>query len=267
MLSLLFTYYQPTLALLNFLSSRIPVGERANSSRIVVGSAQTTYTHIPGISYLRCTANKPFLKNSYSGNSTPTPHYVPYQIRVTRVCRVRTFSLSTIVIGNIYIVDLWCTCWFVICMCWFVMCWFVISVCIDLWCVSFWISVTIRPTMGQPTTPKKTSGIFDSRTLFPYQNKISHQWKFCHGLSLVSNLVWWCSICIVCMSAPIQTHQDHVRDQEQLAGNHVKVTSGWDRFRKSTALRQQPCRTEYPSGFTTSDRLKISNIILFYVYL
>ena len=25
--------------------------------------------------------------------------------------------------------------------------------------------------MGQPTTPKKTSGIFDSRTLFPYQNK------------------------------------------------------------------------------------------------
>ena len=106
MLSLLSTYYQPTLALLNFLSSRIPVGERANSSRIVVGSAQTTYTHIPGISYLRCTANKPFLKNSYSGNSTPTPHYVPYQIRVTRVCRVRTFSLSTIVIGNIYIVDL-----------------------------------------------------------------------------------------------------------------------------------------------------------------
>lgn len=207
MLSLFSTYYQPTLALLNFLSSRIPVGERANSSRIVVGSAQTTYTHIPGISYLRCTANKPFLKNSYSGNSTPTPHYVPYQIRVTRVCRVRTFSLSTIVIGNIYIVDLW-------------------YVRVDLWYVSFWISVTIRPTMGQPTTPKKTSGIFDSRTLFPYQNKISHQWKFCHGLSLVSNLVWWCSICIVCMSAPIQTHQDHVRDQEQLARNHVKVTSG-----------------------------------------
>ena len=152
MLSLFSTYYQPTLALLNFLSSRIPVGERANSSRIVVGSAQTTYTHIPGISYLRCTANKPFLKNSYSGNSTPTPHYVPYQIRVTRVCRVRTFSLSTIVIGNIYIVDLW-------------------YVRVDLWYVSFWISVTIRPTMGQPTTPKKTSGIFDSRTLFPYQNK------------------------------------------------------------------------------------------------
>ena len=145
MLSLFSTYYQPTLALLNFLSSRIPVGERANSSRIVVGSAQTTYTHIPGISYLRCTANKPFPKNSYSGNSTPTPHYVPYQIRVTRVCRVRTFSLSTIVIGNIYIVDLWCKCRFVI-----------IFIC--------WFSVTLRPTMGQPTTPKKTSDIFSSLT-------------------------------------------------------------------------------------------------------
>ena len=126
MLSLFSTYYQPTLALLNFLSSRIPVGERANSSRIVVGSAQTTYTHIPGISYLRCTANKPFLKTLTA--VTALQHPTTYHTRSGWLGSVGSghflYLRSWLAIFTLLICDVRVDLWYV---------------CVGLSCVDLWL--------------------------------------------------------------------------------------------------------------------------------
>ena len=78
--------------------------------------------------------------------------------------------------------------------------------------------------------------------------------------------MWWCSICIVCMSAPIQTHQDHVRDQEQLARNHVKVTSGRS-FQQIHSITSATLPDRIPVWFYNIRQVENQQYHIFYVFI